>query len=448
MATELLARSDDRAAHALVAEASGVLRTRRPEIPQDFIASLLSRTAPEDLLRYPPRELAALAESAWSFLSEPRQPGVPKIRFALPADPTARQPLADVAVLEIINDDMPFLLDSVLGELTERGLGIRLVSHPVFGVERDASGALTAWQPNGKAAHGSRESFIHLHVDRIDDRSRRADIMRSIERALADVRIAVRDWQPMKERVGQVIAELKANPPPLAVTEVAEAVQFLEWLIANNFTLLGVRDYVLSGRSTLVPVTDGALGVMRDPAMRVLRRSDAPLDVTPEIAAFLEEPKLLIVTKAAARSRVHRRVYMDYIGVKRFDDQGRLIGEFRIVGLFTSTAYTGWARAIPYLRRKIAAVTARAGFDPDGHSGKALANVLESYPRDELFQIDEDTLYQPRAHHHAARRAAAPARVAAARPFRSLCVGDRLCAARPLRQQGAGQDRRSSRRDL
>src|ERR1700741_1450666 len=109
--------------------------------------------------------------------------------------------------------------------------------------------------------------------------------------------------------------------------------------------------------------------------------------------AVLQQPTLLIVTKSAVRSRVHRRVYMDYVGVKRFDRRGKLVGEFRIVGLFTSTAYTRSMRSIPYLRRKVDAVMRRAGFDPDGHSGKALVNVLENYPRDELFQLDEDPLY-------------------------------------------------------
>jgi glutamate dehydrogenase len=395
MAPELPAGSDDREAQALIVEADGLLTAAHGDMPGGFLAELFSRAAPEDLLRYQAPALAVLAERAWSFLSEPRRPGTAKIRFELPAAASTDKRLADVAVLEIVNDDMPFLLDSVMSELSERNLSIRLVAHPVFAVERDGAGALTAWKPADRGMPGARESFIHIHLERIDDLARRSEIVRAIELALADVRVAVRDWQPMKARVNQVIAELKANPPPLPVTEIAEAVQFLEWLVANNFTLLGVRDYVLGGKERgLEPVMDSALGVMRDPDMRVLRRRQAPFDFTPEIMAFLQEPQLLIVTKSAMRSRVHRRVHMDYIGVKRFDSEGRLAGEFRIVGLFTSTAYTGWARAIPYLRRKIAAVTARAGFDPEGHSGKALVNVLESYPRDELFQVDEDTLYR------------------------------------------------------
>ncbi len=144
----------------------------------------------------------------------------------------------------------------------------------------------------------------------------------------------------------------------------------------------------------LEPAFETGLGLLRSRDMRLLQRWNEPLTITPEIRAFLEEPKLLIVTKAAVRSRVHRRVHLDYIGVKRFDRSGKLVGEHRFCGLFTSTAYTRPARTIPYLRRKIDSIVRRAGFDPSSHSGKALVNVLETYPRDELFQIDEDTLYQ------------------------------------------------------
>src|SRR5262249_19461515 len=179
--------------------------------------------------------------------------------------------------------------------------------------------------------------------------------------------------------------------------EIGEAIAFLEWLAANNFTFLGVRDYtVTEDADTLVidPVAGSGLGLLRSAQVRVLRRGQQGLDFTREIRAFLREPKLLIVPKSNNRSGVHRHVHLDYIGVKRFDAAGKFVGEFRIVGLFTSTAYTRSTRSIPYLRRKVDHVLARAGFDPDGHSGKALVNVLENYPRDELFQIDDDMLYQ------------------------------------------------------
>src|SRR6185437_1850472 len=215
----------------------------------------------------------------------------------------------------------------------------------------------------------------------------------ALSTVLDEVRLAVQDWRPILNRVNGIVSELKANPPPLPVDEIAETIQFLQWLLADNFTFLGVRDYSVDGQA-LKPEFDGALGIMRSRELRVLRRGSELLEFTPEIMAFLKEPRLLIIAKANIHARVHRRVYLDYVGIKRFDASGRLVGEHRIIGLFTSTAYTRAAHAIPHLRRKIAAVEERAGFEASSHSGKALANVLEHYPRDELFQIDEETLYR------------------------------------------------------
>src|SRR5262249_18636803 len=153
-------------------------------------------------------------------------------------------------------------------------------------------------------------------------------------------------------------------------------------------TFLGVREYALEGPSgNYRVVPESGLGILRSPDVHVLRRGDELVSITPEIMEFLREPKQLIITKANERSRVHRRVHMDYIGIKRFNQAGELSGEFRIVGLFTSTAYTRSTRSIPYLRRKVDALIRRSGFDPDSHSGKSFAAVLENYPRDELFQV-------------------------------------------------------------
>jgi len=198
----------------------------------------------------------------------------------------------------------------------------------------------------------------------------------------------------MLARVRDVIAELATNPPPLANEEIAEAIALLKWMEDDNFTFLGARDYRFIDNGTLAPVFETGLGLLRAPDNPLLQQWNEPLTVTPAIRAFLQEQSLLIVTKSSTRSRVHRRVHLDYIGVKRFDRAGALIGEHRFCGLFTSTAYTQPARGIPYLRRKVERIIHRAGFDPASHSGKALVNVLETYPRDELFQIDEDLLYQ------------------------------------------------------
>ncbi len=375
----------DRDARALIDAATKLL----DDGPAAFVSLLFAHTAPEDLLAYDAKELAQLAGEAWAFLAE-RKPGEAKLRFVTPAPATDGR-LKSVGVIEVVNDDMPFLVDSLMGELND--LNVRLLAHPILAVERDAAGRLKSATAARSGAKGLRESFIHIHVDRVEDEGRRGEIVQTLERVLGDVRLAVQDWKPMLARLADTIAELKANPPPVPVQDIAEAIQLLEWLAAGNFTLLGVQDYRLKG-SELEPVPDTALGLMRRPSLPVLLRGGQAITLSDEVRAFLNEPRTLIVTKANARSTVHRRVHLDYIGVKRFDAAGEVSGEFRIIGLFTSGAYTRPAHTIPYIRRKLDAVKTRAGFDPEGHSGKALANVLETYPRDDLFQVDEDTLYR------------------------------------------------------
>jgi glutamate dehydrogenase len=391
----LLDTEDERAARRLIDQAGTIVTGLYGDMPESFTAQLFARAAPEDLMRYEARELAALAEEAWAFLKE-RRAGAAKVRFDSRPGPIGAEHIKTVSIIEIVNDDMPFLLDSVMGELTDQGIEVRLVVHPIFTIERDNSGGLIGFRGEAPAVGtAQRESFIHIHVERIEDEMRRKQVAHAFELMLADVRVCVQDWRPMLTRVGEVVAEIRNNPPHLAVDEIAEAVQFLEWLLANNFTFLGLREYSFPGtEGEIEPKYETGLGILRGRDVRVLRRGRELVAITPEIMEFLKEPKALIITKANVRSRVHRRVHMDYIGVKRFDAEGRLSGEFRMVGLFTSTVYTRSTRTIPYLRRKVDAVMTRAGFDPDSHSGKALVNVLESYPRDELFQIDEDSLFQ------------------------------------------------------
>jgi glutamate dehydrogenase len=366
------------------------------EVPRDFIAALYGRAAPEDLVHYSSIELAALGKTTFENLQE-RVPGQPKIRVENPPGIGEGGRLESVTVVEIVNDDMPFLLDSVMNELNEQGLTVVLIVHPIFAVERSRDGQLTAW--HGEAARGGeglRESVIQIHLERFDP-ERIGEIRDSLASMLAEVRLAVADWQEMRGAVHATIENLKSSPPPLPKDEIAEAVAFLEWLAADNFTFLGTREYSFTDaddREMLEPQNATGRGILRNPDLHVLRRGGKVVTTTPELRAFMREPVPLIIAKANVRARVHRRVYMDYIGVKRFDAKGRPTGEFRIVGLFTSTAYTRRAASIPYLRHKIQRVLERAHYDPGSHSGKALANVLETYPRDELFQIDDELLYQ------------------------------------------------------
>ncbi|MDT3685194.1 MAG: NAD-glutamate dehydrogenase [Pseudorhodoplanes sp.] len=379
-----------RSARRLIEQAAAMISGDDGGKAAALVDALFAQAAPEDLTGYLPEDLAVLADRAYAFFSV-RKPGAPKIRFV--EAPANSDKLKAISVIEIVNDDMPFLVDSVMAELAARNVSVRLVAHPVLGVERDASGKLLSLASDAKRA-GARESFIHIHVDRDDDEARRHDLVQGLEQTLADVRVSVADWRAILDRVGGMIADLKATPPALPADEIDEAVQFLEWLVADNFTFLGAREYRFTTSGDPEPVAGSGLGTLRNPDVSELKAVAGQDVMLREMRAFLEEPKVLMIAKASLRSRVHRRVFMDYVSVKRFGGDGRVIGELRIVGLLTSTAYTRSTRSIPYIRRKVNAVIERAGFSSSGHSAKALANVLETYPRDELFQIDDKTLFE------------------------------------------------------
>ena len=286
MAVELPASGEESAARALIEQASAALTQRRRDIPVTFIAQLYGRSVPEDVVRYGADDIAALAERAYDFIAE-RAPGAPKIRcetvpLAVSGDRKT------TSVIEIINDDMPFLVDSVMGEITDRRLEVGLVAHPMFNVRRNGSKLLALDAPD--AAEGKRESFIHIHLAPIADDAARDEVVRALQIVLGEVQLAVQDWRAMLDRVNGIVADLKTNPPPLRVDEIAEAIQFLQWLLADNFTFLGVRDYRVDGQS-LAPDFESALGIMRSRELRVLRRGTEHLEITPEIMAFLKEPR-------------------------------------------------------------------------------------------------------------------------------------------------------------
>ncbi|MEJ0042922.1 MAG: hypothetical protein WDM81_12280 [Rhizomicrobium sp.] len=259
--------------------------------------------------------------------------------------------------------------------------------------------------------------------------------MHSAKATFAQVAVAVRDWRAMTARLRESIDGLKANPPKVSQEEFDESIALLEWLGANHFTFLGARDYDFdpAGDGALVPVAHSGLGVLSDPDARVIRRGPDRAALTPQVRAFLTQPSPLIITKSNERSLVHRRVHMDYVGVKTFGADGKLTGERRFVGLFTSGAYSRRPSDIPLLRRKVANVLAHAGLPPASHDGKATG----AYPRHlSARRAVPDLGRRPvrdRAGYPAARRAPDSARLPALRPFRPLRLRPRLRAARPLR---------------
>ncbi|GHD17977.1 NAD-glutamate dehydrogenase [Tianweitania populi] len=363
--------------------------------PQDptgpsFAKRLFERAPAEDLARYDAATLEAAAAFAKAALRQHRR-GQSVVAFDALAVPNSKTPLTAITV---INDNMPFLFDSVVGEVAADTGEAVLVVHPIFDVRHGADDAYAEIVSGENGTETDRVSVIQIHTTQLS--SADAELLKQrILSVLKQVKDAVTGWQPMLARLDQAIAGLREAPAQLAKPAVDEAVAFLEWLRDENFTFLGMRDFHYQGDAAeggLERVDAPGLGILSDPDMRVLRRGSEPVVTTPEIRAFLHGPEPLLVTKANAKTSVHRRAYLDYIGVKTFGADGSLQGELRIVGLFTSTAYTRSVMTIPYLRSKAKTVIGELGFDPGDHSGKALINVLESYPRDELFQIEVPVL--------------------------------------------------------
>src|SRR5436305_9680656 len=295
-------------------------------------------------------------------------------------------------VIQIVSDDMPFIVDSVTMELGSQDQAIELAIHPVIWVRRDDDGRLLEVRaPDADTADAIPESVLSAEVTRESDPARLQELGQSLHRVLGEVRAVVEDWQDMGARARELADELRRQPPPLQDGEVEEGAGFLEWTAADHFTFLGYREYELSGdgsESTLRAQPETGLGILRGaPASqaKMLRGRAAELAHT---------PYLLVLTKANSRSTVHRPAHLDYIGVKQFGAEGQVTGERRFLGLYTTAAYRTSPFDTPVLKRKVSQVLERSGFPEASHDCKALVAVLESYPRDALLQIDADDLFR------------------------------------------------------
>ncbi|WP_114008325.1 NAD-glutamate dehydrogenase [Cohaesibacter intestini] len=392
MAPELVREHAERLANAKA------IAAKQGDLEADFLERLLKASDKEDLSRYRAEEIAHFAQQAFERFTPPFDGGHTIDIFDPVYEGENGEMLNQVSIIQLHNVNKPFLVDSIMGELQQLGFDIHLVLHPIFDTERDDEKKLVGLRDRREAKNGvkpQRESLIHVHVSRISGKTQKNELKKELNIVLEDVSACVTDWKSMLLRLEETIAIFKITPPPLPQDEIEETVEFLRWLVDNNFTLLGMREYAFEGSPSegeLKRTQRPGLGILRNPDVRVLRRGSELVTMTPEIREFLMRPEPLIITKANVKTKVHRRTYMDYIGVKIYGDQGQLTGELRIVGLFTSTAYNRSATNIPFLRRKVARTIDKASVDPSGHSGKALLNVLEGYPRDELFQVDEQTL--------------------------------------------------------
>jgi glutamate dehydrogenase len=369
--------------------------------PKDEVGRLLKayfrHVALDDLIDRSPEELYGALVSHYRT-AEVRPQGTARVHVFTPALGEHGWSAGGHSVVEVVTDDMPFLVDSVVMELARQQRDVHLVVHPQFDVVRDVTGTLehvacpdneSAEPPEGAA----RESWMHVEISRIGHDEDPEEIGVALDHVLRDVRESVEDWGRMRQQIGEIVDDL-TNRPPASIDEeeVHRTVAFLNWLADDHFTLLGYREYHLESEADgeyLRGVPGTGAGILRnDPDMSSPTFGRLP----DKAAATAREKTLLVLAKANSRSTVHRPAYLDYVGVKTFDASGEVTGERRFLGLFSSAAYTESVWRIPLLREKSKDVLRLVGLDPHSHAGKALIDTLETYPRDELFHTPVEEL--------------------------------------------------------
>ncbi len=350
-----------------------------------FVRLYYRGAAPSDILADDPLDLYGSALDHYRLAYE-RRPGQAKLRVYNP-DLERDGWQSTHTVVTVVTDDMPFLVDSLTAALALEGLALHLLVHPILHVARDQSGRLLDCAAEGE---DRAESFIRLEVDRIAAPDRLERLRGQLESVLRDVTLAVEDWRPMVDRIDDALADLEPHLGAMEPAEAQELVAFLRWVADNHFTFLGY------GRYRLHQADDG-LALTRDDqhSLGILKASHRAQTQTfaqlpPEVRARAQDPSTpLVLTKANSRSTVHRSGHLDYLGVKRYAADGTVVGEHRFLGLFTASAYNRTPGDIPLIRLKVARLMKAAGVRPASHDGKAMLNIIDTYPRDELLQADE-----------------------------------------------------------
>ena len=361
-----------------------VVERIREQLPQDrapqieeFVRRYYDWIPVEDLVQRSPVDLYGAAVAHWNFAQQ-REPGSIKVRVYNPQFEEHRWQSTHT-VIEIVADDMPFLVDSTRMEINRQGYSIHFMIHPLIRVRRDDEGRMVEiLPPDSTDEDATSESLIHAEVDRQTEPEVLEELRRCIEDVLEQVRAAVEDWPKMRERVGDTVSGFEENPPPVEASELDEVRAFLEWADDDNFTFLGYREYDLlteEGEDVLRSVPGSGLGILQETSPKPRSHSFAKLP--PETRKLARRPNLLNLTKANSRSTVHRPSYLDYVGVKKFDSSGEVAGERRFLGLYTFSAYSMSSLEIPIVRRKVRYVLDRAGFPAGSHNEKDLIEILD-----------------------------------------------------------------------
>jgi glutamate dehydrogenase len=364
------------------------LKGDKPDLAA-FLGHAVKAADDQDVARYPAETLERLLATTFSHIGE-REIGRADIRVWIPEGPE----VDGIVVIDIYSEDMPFIVDSALAAIRALGGTVRFMSHPIVPVDKSRRPWAVLSAPGTDTRN---ESILTVHIDRPADETVLAALEGELATTMAAVRRTVAGWRPMLEKLRSVVVAYRAHPPKLSEPSIAEAMHFLAWMADHNFTFLGMREYRLAGEGAerhLEPVLESGLGILEDQTYRYLRQGTHYVHTTAQHLDFLASDEPVLVTKANKRATVHRRVHMDYVGIKLFDQAGEISGELRILGLFTSASLAVPHTDVPIIRRKVSEVMRRSGHDPRSHTGKALMNALDNYPRDEMFQISEDELVE------------------------------------------------------
>lgn len=360
-----------------------------------FIMSFYGYQHIKTLKKLSPERIADGIERLWNFI-QMREAGSPKYEVFF-WKPETLEASPDRLVIQIVNDNMPFLVGSLIHLLNRLELKPRFVIHPVLFCQRDAAGRLVSLSDKHTPHHSSHteESLIYCEVIENVTPESLALVMEELPRMLLEIRQATQDWGAMQKCISNAITDIDTSSYPGEQTRILEIKDFLEWIQDEHFTFLGYCKYDLygeDGRLLRDPQASQALGILRDEDQRRLNHVFEGVNYSQTARHLILKPSPLIINKTTQVSRVHRSVPMDVIGVRFLNDKGEVIGLHMFLGLFTSVAYDSSARDIPYLRRKVEQVVASAGLEPTWHDGKALIHVLDSLPRDELFQASVSEL--------------------------------------------------------
>jgi len=363
----------------------------------ELIAQYYRLVPAEELTSAEPAELAAAVKSHLALAAQ-RVPGRALVRLRNPSRTDDGWDSRDT-VVQIVTDDMPYLVDSVIAELARGNLSVRRLVHPLVLVRRDLTGTLREVLPGGAPAEipsdALVESWMYVNIDRITDPARARQVQQRLLTVLTDVREVVEDTPRMIATAESLADGLLSAPPPLPTEEVADGAALLRWLSGGHFIFLGYRHYELIWTSTGDHGTEPALRAVLASGLGVLRKDSIAtrgFTTGPDVDPLAR--KLLVLTQASSPATVYRPVYPHYIGVKTFDERGEVTGEHRFLGILSTTALRADVLDIPVIGRMVREVIRRAGVPADSYSGQQMLEVLQTYPRAELFSTDPESLYQ------------------------------------------------------